>query len=64
MATKSLVGKRITIKAGTKVRTQGTTLTRTRDTEVTVRATEDARNNKIRIFWKSNGYEASALVSQ
>jgi S-adenosylmethionine:tRNA-ribosyltransferase-isomerase (queuine synthetase) len=60
--TKTLVGKSITIKAGTKVRTLGTTVSRTRDTQVTVRATETAKNGKTRVFWKSNGYQASALI--
>jgi hypothetical protein len=60
---KTIVGKSITIKAGTKVRVQGSTVARTRDTKVTIRATEVAKNGKTRIFWKSNGYQASTLVT-
>jgi hypothetical protein len=63
MATKSLVGKTITIKAGTRVTSQGASSVRARDAQVTVRAVETARNNKLRVFWKSNGYTASALIS-
>lgn len=62
MATKNYVGKVLTIKAGTKVSRLGKTTTRTVSTKVRVRGQEPARNGKVRVFWKSNGYKASALV--
>lgn len=62
MTTKSYVGQQLTIAPGTKVRRQGSTATRTRETTVTIRKQEPARNGKTRVFWKSLGYAASALV--
>lgn len=54
------IGSKTTIKAGTRVTTQGRTTTRKTDSIVTVRAVESARNGKTRITWKSNGYLAYA----
>lgn len=62
MTTKNYVGKVLTIKAGTRVSRLGRTTTRTVSTKVRVRSQEPARNGKVRVFWKSNGYKASALV--
>lgn len=59
---RSLVGSRVYVPAGTRVKRQGTTTTRQSGTMVTVRATELARGGKTRITWKSNGYNASALI--
>jgi Tfp pilus assembly major pilin PilA len=64
MATKTLVGKTVTIKAGTRVTVCGIATKRERDSQVTVRAEEAARDGKTRIFWKSCGYTASALIKR
>ena len=66
MAKKSLVGKTVTIGTGKAVTVYDVfgsfTLHQKRDSKVTVRSTEQAKNGKTRIFWKRNGYRASALV--
>lgn len=59
---KSYIGKPITIKAGTVVTRLGSRTKRTANTTVTVRNQEPARNGKTRVFWKSHGYIASALI--
>lgn len=65
MATTSrnLVGTRVQIKAGTRVRDIQTDIvsTRARDSIVTVRKQEVARGGKTRIYWKSSNYQ-SALI--
>jgi hypothetical protein len=58
----TLIGKQLPLKAGTKVRTQGVIETQQRDTVITVRSVERARNNKTRITWKRDGYAATTLV--
>lgn len=60
--TKSYVGKKVKIAAGTRVQRAGRTYTREIDTVVTVRAQEAARGGKTRIVWKSNGLRASTLI--
>lgn len=60
---KSYIGKPITIKAGTIVNRLGQRSKRSIDSTVTVRNQEPARNGKVRVFWKSHGYIASALIS-
>jgi hypothetical protein len=68
MATKTIItpttviGKAITIKAGTIVARAGQRAKRSADSIVTVRKAEAARNGKTRIFWKSHGIIASALI--
>lgn len=59
---KSYIGKTITIKAGTFVNRAGVRAKRTADTTVTIRNQEVTRNGKLRVFWKSNGLIASAIV--
>lgn len=59
---KSYIGKPITIKAGTIVTRLGQRSKRAIDSQVTVRNQEAARNGKTRVFWKSHGYIASALI--
>lgn len=59
---KNLVGKSIKIKAGTKTTRAGRTATRQVSTVVTVRRQEAAKNGKTRVFWKSHGVIASALI--
>jgi len=61
-STAQYIGRKITIKAGTKVTHLGKTTTRKADSTVTVIAAESARNGKTRITWKSMGYNATALV--
>lgn len=56
------IGKTITIKAGTIVTRAGVRAKRDADTTVTVRKIEGARNGKTRVYWKSNGILASALI--
>lgn len=55
-------GKTITIKAGTIVTRDGIRTKRAADSTVTIRKIESARNGKTRVYWKSNGILASALV--
>lgn len=55
-------GKSIKLKAGTFVKRDGKLTKRINDTIVTVSRTEQARNGKTRIYWKSNGRLASALI--
>jgi hypothetical protein len=55
-------GQLVAIPAGKQIVRNGTPTRQSRDTIVTVRATAPARNGKTRVFWKSNGYKASALV--
>lgn len=55
-------GKSIYIEAGTFVRREGKLTKRTQPTIVTVTRAEPARNGKTRVFWKSHGVAASALV--
>lgn len=66
MAKKSLVGKAVSIKQGKAVRVYDIfgafTVYQKRDTKVTVLGQEGAKNGKTRIYWKRNGYQASALV--
>jgi sporulation protein YlmC with PRC-barrel domain len=61
-STNSLVGKKITLKAGTRVTSLGKTVARTAPTEVTVRAVETTRSGNTRIVWKSRGYRATAVI--
>lgn len=60
--TTKIVGKAITIKAGTIVARAGTRSKRTADSIVTVRKAEIARGGKTRVYWKSHGVIASALI--
>lgn len=65
MSTKSsasYIGQKVTIKAGSTVTRAGTRTRRQADTTVTVRDQKPARNGKTRVFWKSNGYSANALI--
>jgi hypothetical protein len=57
-----MIGQQITFKAGKQIQKNGTPARISRDTTVTVRKTEPARNGKTRVFWKSMGYLNSALV--
>jgi hypothetical protein len=59
--TKNLVGKTVTIPAGTKVTVQGTTAKRATAATVTVRAQAETRTG-TKITWKSNGYMATAVL--
>lgn len=58
----AVIGKSITLKAGTFVTRFGQRQRRSTDSIITVRRAEPARNGKTRIFWKSHGYIASALI--
>jgi len=55
-------GRQITIPAGTLVKREGQATKRKTSSVVTVRRHEPARDGKTRVFWKSNGVIASALV--
>ena len=57
------VGKQVIVEAGTTVNWNGTNFTQQRDSAVTVRSQElDRSSGRVRVFWKSLGYKASALV--
>ncbi len=62
MSNKNYIGKQITIPVGAKVRRAGETTTRKSESTVTVRKQEAARNNRTRVYWKSNGVLASFLL--
>lgn len=55
-------GQQLAIRAGKQIVRAGIPTRQKRDTIVTIRNTAPARNGKTRVFWKSNGYIASALV--
>lgn len=59
---KNYIGKTLKIKAGTKVARAGRTTTRSVDTTIRVRDQEVTRGGKVRVYWKSNGLKASALI--
>ena len=61
--TSTLIGKQVTIPAGTKVTRLGTTSKRSVQTTITVRAQEITRTGKTKVFWKSNGYMACAVLA-
>ena len=56
------VGSVVTIPAGKRVNRAGIATTRKVATRVTVRDVKPARNGKTRVFWKSNGVIANALI--
>lgn len=61
--TKNYVGKQLVLEAGTTVRQWGFNQVQQRTTAVTVLAQNlDSRSGRVRVFWKRNGIEASALV--
>lgn len=62
MAKKIQVGRQVTIPAGTRVTRAGQTSSRTSDSKVTVRAVEYTRTGNPKIYWKSNGLRASAVL--
>lgn len=57
------VGQVVGILPGQVVQRFDGRYTQQRATAVTVRRLEAARDGKTRIFWKSGGYEASALIA-
>lgn len=62
MAKKIQVGRQVTIPAGTRVTRDGQTATRSSESTVTVRAVEYTRTGNPKIYWKSNGLRASAVL--
>ena len=62
MSTRITAGKKLAIRAGTKVQTATGTVRRERDTLVTVRRVEKTATGKNRVYWKSNGYIVSTTV--
>jgi hypothetical protein len=56
------VGRQVTIPAGTRVTRAGITQTRQTPSIVTVRAMETTRAGNPKIYWKSNGLRASAVL--
>ena len=62
MAKKIQVGRQVTIPAGTRVTRDGQTSTRSSESTVTVRAVEYTRTGNPKIYWKSNGLRASAVL--
>jgi hypothetical protein len=59
---KIAVGRQVTIPAGTRVTRNGVTTKRVQDSVVTVRAVEFTRNGNPKIYWKSHGLSASAVL--
>ncbi len=62
MSSRITAGKKLTIRAGTKVQTGTGTVKRTRDSQITVRRVEKTTAGKNRVYWKSNGYIVSTTV--
>lgn len=63
MATNQItVGRQITIPAGTRVKTTQGLKARAKQSTVTVTAVQPASRGKTRVFWKSGGYQVSALI--
>jgi hypothetical protein len=58
----TFTGSSLYVPAGKRIIRNGVPARQARSTIVTVRDTAPARNGKTRVFWKSNGYKASALV--
>lgn len=58
----NLVGKQISIAAGTRVYREGKTAIQKRASKVTVRAQQTTSAGKTRILWNSMGYKASTLI--
>mgnify|MGYP000101825397 FL=1 len=56
------IGSRVYIPVGKQVMRNGAKARQQRPGFITVCATEPARDGKTRVFWKSRGYQASALV--
>lgn len=56
------VGQKVSFSAGKRIIKAGLPSRISRDTTVTIRKTEPARDGKTRVFWKSMGYTNSALV--
>jgi hypothetical protein len=57
------VGTRVTVKTGAKIQRNGSPDTQRRASTVTIVEQEPARYNKTRVFWKSQGYLNSMLLS-
>lgn len=62
MAKKIQVGRQVTIPAGTRVTRDGQTSSRLSESTVTVRAVEYTRSGNPKVYWKSNGLRASAVL--
>lgn len=62
MSANQFIGQRLVIRAGKQVTRNGVSTRQKRDAVITVREAKADRRGKTRVFWKSNGYEASALV--
>lgn len=56
------IGSIVTIPAGKRVNRAGTFTIRKAESQVTVRAIEKARDGKLRVYWKSHGVLANALI--
>lgn len=56
------IGQTVALAKGKQVVRNGVRTRLRTSTEVTVRKIEPARDGKVRIYWKSNGYPASALL--
>lgn len=55
-------GSKVTIPAGTRVSRRGSTARRDFSTVVTVRKVEKTRAGRTKVYWKSHGYRASAIL--
>ena len=61
-SSKITTGRQVTIPAGTRVTRNGVTTRRTSPSTVTIRAVEFTRSGNPKIYWKSNGLRASAVL--
>ena len=59
---KVAIGTKVVIPAGTKVMVDGITMKRNRDTQVTARNVEYTKGGNPKVYWKSNGKQASAIL--
>jgi len=62
MSKTNYVGRKVTIKTGTRVHREGKTAIQKRTTKVTIHEQEVTSAGKTRIVWNSMGYRASTIV--
>lgn len=58
----TLVGRRVTIPAGTRITSGGRVRVKSRTGRVTVRRVSATRTGNTRVYWKSNGLLTSAVL--
>lgn len=62
MNTSIQIGRQVTIPRGTRVTRQGVISKRSSSSVITVRRIAVTRAGNPKVYWKSNGYTASAVL--